>query len=104
RGRIIATRRRLTDALRRIGYQVPDSHANFVWCTGGPPAVDVYKALKQRRILVRLMRYPGHPDGLRVTVGTDAEIDQFLENLFPLVGAVAASASGPVADQHSTTR
>jgi histidinol-phosphate aminotransferase len=85
RARIVATRRRLTDAVRALGYHVPESQANFVWCTGGPPAAEVYQALKARQILVRLMRYPGHPDGLRITVGTDDEIDQLLENLRPLV-------------------
>jgi histidinol-phosphate aminotransferase len=85
RARIVATRRRLTDAVRALGYHVPESQANFVWCTEGPPAAEVYQALKARRILVRLMRYPGHPDGLRITVGTDAEIDPLLENLRTLV-------------------
>jgi histidinol-phosphate aminotransferase len=85
RAKIVATRRRLTEALRALGYRVPESRANFVWCTGGPPAADIYQALKERRILVRLMRYPGHPDGLRVTVGTDDEVDRFLENLRDLV-------------------
>lgn len=78
RGHILATRQRLTDAVRALGYQVPESQANFVWCTGGPPAADVYQRLKEQKILVRLMRYPGHPDGIRITVGTDAEIDQLL--------------------------
>jgi histidinol-phosphate aminotransferase len=86
RARILTTRRRLTDAVRALGYHVPESQANFVWCTGGPPAAEIYEALKERKILVRLMRYPGHPDGLRITVGTDAEIDQLLENLRVLVG------------------
>jgi histidinol-phosphate aminotransferase len=81
RSRILATRRRLTAAVRDLGYHVPESQANFVWCTGGPPAAEVYQALKQRKILVRLMRYPGLPDGLRITVGTDAEIDRLLEAL-----------------------
>ncbi len=31
------------------------------------------------------MRYPGLPDGLRITVGTDDEIDRLLEALRPLV-------------------
>jgi histidinol-phosphate aminotransferase len=35
--------------------------------------------LKDRKILVRLMRYPGHPDGLRISVGTDEEIDNLLD-------------------------
>jgi histidinol-phosphate aminotransferase len=85
RGKILATRRRLTEAVRALGYRVPDSQANFVWCTGGPPAAEVYAALKERKILVRLMRYPGIPDGLRITVGTDAEVDRLLEHLGPLV-------------------
>jgi histidinol-phosphate aminotransferase len=79
RSAIIATRKRLTEALRGFGYTVPESQANFVWCTGGPPAGSIYEALKARQILVRLMRYPGYDDGLRVTVGTDAEIDQLLD-------------------------
>jgi histidinol-phosphate aminotransferase len=85
RGKILATRRRLTDAVRALGYHAPESEANFVWCTGGPPAEEIYRQLKERKILVRLMRYPGHPDGLRITVGTDAEIDQLLDALRTLV-------------------
>src|SRR5262249_46229317 len=85
RGKIVATRRRLTEALRAFGYHLPESEANFVWCTGGPPAAEVYEALKARKILVRLMRYPGRPDGLRITVGTDEEIDQLLDALDAIV-------------------
>jgi histidinol-phosphate aminotransferase len=82
RAKIIATRARLTAALRTLGYTVPESHANFVWCPAGPrPATEVYEALKERRILVRLMRYEGHDPGLRITVGTDQEIDQLLDAL-----------------------
>lgn len=81
RSKIVATRDRLTVALRELGYQVPDSHANFVWATGGKPAVETFQQLKQRNIFIRLMRYPDHAPGLRVSVGTDAEIDGFLEAL-----------------------
>ena len=35
----------------------------------------LYEELKRRRILVRYMDYPGWGDGLRISVGTDAEID-----------------------------
>ena len=79
--KIRTTRARLASALEARGYQVPDSHANFVWCTGGPPALATYEALKARKILVRLMRYPNQPDGLRITVGTDPEVDKLLELL-----------------------
>jgi histidinol-phosphate aminotransferase len=84
--RVRATRTRLTDTMRQLGFHVPDSHANFVWCTNGPaPARSLYDQLKQRRILVRYMDYPGHSDGLRISVGTDAEIDRLTDDLRRLV-------------------
>jgi histidinol-phosphate aminotransferase len=86
RSRILETRRRLTEAVRALGYHVPESQANFVWCVEGPPASEIYQALKDDwKILVRLMRYPGLPDGLRITVGTDAEIDHLLAALRTLI-------------------
>jgi histidinol-phosphate aminotransferase len=85
RAKIIATRRRLTEAMRSLGFSTPDSQANFIWCTGRGDAAAIYTALKERMILVRLMRYPGHEPGLRITVGTDDEIDCLLEALRTLV-------------------
>jgi histidinol-phosphate aminotransferase len=85
RSKVIATRTRLTAALRDLGYTVPDSQANFVWATGGAPARATFQRLKERRILVRLMSYPGYAEGLRISVGTDDEIDRFLEALRQLV-------------------
>ncbi len=80
--RIRATRGRLADAIRGLGFHVPNSQANFVWCTGGPrPALRLYEELKDRRILVRYMNYAGSGDGLRVSVGTDDEIDRLIDEL-----------------------
>lgn len=81
RGKIMATRSRLTGALRSLGYSVPDSQANFVWATGGPPARQTFERLKSSKVLVRLMCYPDYPEGLRISIGTDAEIDRLLELL-----------------------
>lgn len=81
RAKILATRDRLADALRATGREVTDSQANFVWATGGPPAEETFRRLKDQNIFVRLMRYPGYPDGLRISVGTDPEIDRLLEVL-----------------------
>jgi len=79
RAKIVATRRRLTDEMRRLGYDAVESQANFVWCTHPErPHQPVYEALKAQGILIRFMRYTGHGDGLRITVGTDQEIDAFL--------------------------
>jgi histidinol-phosphate aminotransferase len=82
RAKIVATRRRLTDALRALGYDAVESQANFVWCTHPErPHKPVYEALKASGILIRYMHYAGWGDGLRITVGTDAEIDAFLARM-----------------------
>jgi histidinol-phosphate aminotransferase len=85
RDKILTTRARLAEALPALGLAVDKSLSNFVWCPGHPRAEALYHALKERMILVRLMKYAGHPPGLRITVGTDAEIDRLLEELRALV-------------------
>jgi histidinol-phosphate aminotransferase len=81
RTKILNTRQRLTVALRSQGFVLPESQANFVWCQSGWSAVGTYEALKDRKILVRLMSYPNVPQGLRITVGTDNEIDVLIQAL-----------------------
>ncbi len=81
RAKIIQTRARLTSALRELGYTVPESQANFVWATGPSDSRKTFDRLKANKILVRLMSYKGYPEGLRITVGTDEEIDRLLAEL-----------------------
>ncbi len=91
--RIQATRARLTESLTRLGFDVVPSQANFVWATratGGH--CEVFENLKAQKILVRYMRFADVPfapngllDGLRITVGTDEEIDRLLEMLAHLL-------------------
>jgi len=82
RARVIRTRTRLYEGLGKLGLEVVPSQANFVWCrVPGRSAKPVSEALKKQRILVRYMTYEGFGDGLRITVGTDAEIDRLLEVL-----------------------
>jgi histidinol-phosphate aminotransferase len=86
RDRILATRRRLAEALPPLGFDVTPSQANFVWCRqSGRPVKPIYEELKRRMILVRYMNYEGYGDGLRITVGTDAEIDGLLDELSRIV-------------------
>lgn len=87
--RIRATRQRLTKSLTELGFNVVPSQANFVWAThSAHPHRDIYEQLKQRKILVRYMVFPNYPytpnnevSGLRITVGTDTEIDQLIRAL-----------------------
>jgi histidinol-phosphate aminotransferase len=82
RAKIIATRQRLTDELRRLGFTVPDSQANFVWARRSDrPVKPIYEELKRRRILVRCMNYPDYGDGLRISVGTEEEMDRLFGEL-----------------------
>jgi histidinol-phosphate aminotransferase len=86
RSAILATRFRMTAALRELGFNVVDSQANFVWCTHeGTPAEPVYRELKKAGVLVRYMLYAGWGDGLRITVGTDEQVDACLGLLKSLV-------------------
>ena len=80
------SRSRLTTALRKLNFAVLPSQGNFVLVT--PPvnsAETLYKALKQRGILVRYFNQPGLNHQLRITVGTDAQIDTLLETLSKLL-------------------
>jgi histidinol-phosphate aminotransferase len=82
RAKILATRSRLAAGLNKLGFNVVDSHANFVWAVHPEqPARPLYERLKQAHILVRYMNYAGWGDGLRISVGTDAEIDECLARL-----------------------
>jgi histidinol-phosphate aminotransferase len=69
----------MTLELRALGFEAMESHANFVWCTRKDrPLQDLYDQLKKHGILVRYMTYPGWSDGLRISVGTDEQIDAML--------------------------
>jgi histidinol-phosphate aminotransferase len=84
RARILATRARLAQELPKLGFEVCPSQANFLWCRhseGG--ARRIFEELKRRGILVRYMTYEGYGygDGLRISIGSDADIDRLLAEL-----------------------
>lgn len=86
RDRILTTRARMVHALTALGFHVIPSEANFVWCRWpGRPLQPLYAELKARRILVRYMSYPIGGEGLRISVGTEEEIDTLLDQLRRLV-------------------
>jgi histidinol-phosphate aminotransferase len=71
---VVAERDRLTESVRKLGVDVPDSQANFVWLPLGDKAAEFAAACEARGVIVR----PFQGDGVRVTVGTPAENDAFL--------------------------
>ena len=77
--RSCATRARLVAGMRELGFATVDSQANFVWNPHPKmPVRPLYEKLKAERILVRYMDYSGWGDGLRISVGTDDQIDACL--------------------------
>jgi histidinol-phosphate aminotransferase len=86
RAAILATRQRLTKALHELGFAVVDSQANFVWSPhDSVPVEPIYFGLKEAGVLVRYMRYPEWGDGLRISVGTDDQVEACLTLLRTMV-------------------
>jgi histidinol-phosphate aminotransferase len=85
RRRIVQTRARLEKELGRLGFEVCPSQGNFVWCRRPGGTRTIFEELKRRNILVRHMVYESYGDGLRISVGTDADIDRLLGELEGLV-------------------
>ncbi|MBS0409448.1 MAG: histidinol-phosphate transaminase [Proteobacteria bacterium] len=82
RDAVIAGRERMSRGLEALGFEVLPSAANFVFARhpsrGG---VDLAKSLRERAVLVRHFNAPRIADFLRITVGTDTQVDRLLEAL-----------------------
>ena len=79
---ILSSRARMSEGLRARGFAVVESQANFVWAPHpARPVRPLYEELKKNRVLVRYMDYHGWGDGLRISVGTDDQIDACLSLL-----------------------
>jgi len=80
--RIRATRTRLVDRLAGLGIECLPSQANFVLArVGYPRAKELHEKLKAHGILVRYFEQQAVRDALRITVGTDPEVDALLDAL-----------------------
>lgn len=80
--KVKASRTKLAADLKQLGFQVGDSHTNFLLVQ--PPqenAQFLYQRLKERQILVRYFPQPGLDHKLRITVGTDQQNQLLVEAL-----------------------
>ena len=81
--KIVATRERVAAELEQRGFRVVPSASNFLFVSPPPgqAAADLFVRLRQAKILVRY--FPGGRTGhfLRVSIGTDAQMDAFLAAL-----------------------
>jgi len=84
-GRIQRSRAILSRGLKRLGYEVYPSHANFVLARKRERNLkSVYEELKQKKILVRYFDTAELRDCLRITVGTPKEVQALLKELAAL--------------------
>ena len=90
---MIEGRERLNRRLVRLGFEVLPSAANFVFArhpTHGGTALAA--ALRQRAVIVRHFSASRISDHLRITVGTDGQIDRLLSALSDILGSAPAAA------------
>ena len=93
--RIMETREKTRKALLEMGFRVPRSSANFLFVGCGetskdegvkkPTARDIYLKLKEEGILVRWFNKDRISEFIRVTIGTEEEMEMFLKKMEGIV-------------------
>lgn len=84
--RIVDTREWTKKQLTELGFTMPDSKANFVFA--GHEKVDaktIFEELKQRGIYVRYFNKPRIHNCLRITIGTDQEMEALVAALRDII-------------------
>ena len=77
--KIMATRRRTAEALKDMGFTMTESSTNFLFAA--PPGIsgrEYYEQLKERGVLVRYFGGERLSPYVRITIGSDDEMDVFL--------------------------
>ena len=82
RTKIINTRERISNELKNMGFNVIESKANFVFIShSSVNAEELLIKLKEKGILVRYFSSPRIDNFLRVSIGTDKEMDAFIKGV-----------------------
>lgn len=77
--KIITTRERVKKELGELGFSFTDSKANFLFATHEKiPAQQIFQALREAGIYVRYWNKPRISNRLRITIGTDEQMDCML--------------------------
>jgi histidinol-phosphate aminotransferase len=81
REKIILTRDKTIKRLQAMGYEVFDSHTNFIFfkTKNEETAKNLYEHLLKNKILVRYWQKPRLSEFLRVSIGTDNEMEAFIK-------------------------
>lgn len=80
--KIISTRNRTVNTLKGLGFSVINSFANFIFASHNTvKAEDLYKKLKEKDVLVRYFNKSGIDNYVRITIGTDTQMELLVANL-----------------------
>lgn len=86
--KIVKTRENVKEELRKLGFEFTDSKANFLFVTHPHyDALRLFEELKEEGIYVRHWNDPKIKDYLRITIGTDEEMNILLDFLKKKIGA-----------------
>lgn len=84
--RIIATRERSKARLTELGFVFPDSKTNFIFASPQKKSAKyIFEELKKRNIFVRYWNKPIICDYLRISIGTDEEMDRLFNALEEII-------------------
>ena len=80
--KIISTRENVSATLEQLGFHVLPSQANFVFASHATVSAEsLYNELKKEGVLVRYFNKPGIDNYLRITIGTDDQMDRLFVKL-----------------------
>lgn len=84
---IIRTREKISYKLKELGFTILPSKANFIFVTHNKiSAKFLYEKLRENGILVRYFNKDRINNYLRITIGTDEEMEMLIEKLSSIIG------------------
>ena len=84
---VMATRSRVKEELEHRGFAVLDSRANFLFAKKeGVSGTELFEKLRDKKIFVRHFNGERIKDYLRITIGTDEQMDAMLKALDEILG------------------
>ncbi len=87
RQKIIATREKVMKELVSMGFKGTESKTNFIFVEHVKyKGKEIYDSLREKNILVRRWDLPRIENYLRITIGTQEEMDVFLQAMREIVG------------------
>lgn len=80
--KIINTRERVANEMRGLGFTVADSSTNFLFATRDNLSMkELFEYLKSKNVFIRYFNLPRIDNHVRISIGTDDEMDIFLSRL-----------------------